>query len=104
MNHYFIIKFLFLWFVTLFNILKFDEKNNLIIVEKMLINFIIIKNNLRSFMKNVFYFLAAIKFRFVAKEIRKLNFNLFVSRTLMFAITDTIKGTGKYIKQILDKK
>ena len=57
MNHYFIIKFLFLWFVTLFNILKFDEKNNLIIVEKMLINFIIIKNNLRSFMKNVFYFL-----------------------------------------------
>jgi len=56
MNHYFIIKFLFLWFVTLFNILKFDEKNNLIIVEKMLINFIIIKNNLRSFMKNVFIF------------------------------------------------
>ena len=46
MNHYFIIKFLFLWFVTLFNILKFDEKNNLIIVEKMLINFIIIKNNI----------------------------------------------------------
>ena len=31
MNHYFIIKFLFLWFVTLFNILKFDEKNNIII-------------------------------------------------------------------------
>lgn len=74
-------------------------------IDSVLLKYRILPNSLiRTRKKNVFYFLAAIKFRFVAKEIRELNFNLFVSRTLMFAITDTIKGTGKYIKQILDIK
>jgi len=58
----------------------------------------------RTRQKNVFYKLAATKFRFAAYELKQLHLNLFVIRTIMFATTDIIKGTGKFIKQILKIK
>jgi glycosyltransferase involved in cell wall biosynthesis len=58
----------------------------------------------RNRQKNVFYKLAATKIRFVTHEIGQLHVNLFVMRTFMFAFTDIIKGTGKFIKKIFIKK
>ena len=58
----------------------------------------------RNRQKNVFYKLATTKFRFTAHELGQLHLNLFVIRTFMFGMTDLIKGTGKFIKQILNKK
>jgi glycosyltransferase involved in cell wall biosynthesis len=58
----------------------------------------------RKRQKNIFYKLAGTKFRFAAHEIRKGHFNTFIIRTLMFACTDLVKGTGKFTKQTLRKK
>jgi glycosyltransferase involved in cell wall biosynthesis len=58
----------------------------------------------RTRQKNVFYKLAGTKIRFAANEFGQMHINLFVIRTFMFAMTDIIKGTGKFIKQILNKK
>lgn len=74
-------------------------------VDTVLLQHRILPNSFtRNRQKNIFYKLAATKFRFAATEIRAKRINLFVIRTFMFAITDTIKGTGKYVKQILEIK
>jgi glycosyltransferase involved in cell wall biosynthesis len=74
-------------------------------VDQVLLKHRILPNSFtRSRQKNVFFKLAATKIRFAVHEIGKMHINLFVMRTFIFAITDTIKGTGKYFKQILDKK
>ena len=58
----------------------------------------------RQRQKNIFYKLARTKFRFASHEISQGNFNLFVVRATIFACTDLMKGTGKYIKKNLMKK
>lgn len=74
-------------------------------VNEVLLQHRILPNSFtRKRQKNVFYKLAATKIRFATHELGQLHVNLFVVRTFMFAISDTIKGTGKFIKQIFIKK
>jgi glycosyltransferase involved in cell wall biosynthesis len=58
----------------------------------------------RKRQKNVFYKLAVTKFRFAAQEISQGHINPFIIRTLMFACTDLVKGTGKFVKQTIIRK
>jgi glycosyltransferase involved in cell wall biosynthesis len=74
-------------------------------IEKVLLQHRILPNSFtRSRQKNVFFKLADTKFRFTGHEVRELRFNLFVFRTFIFAVSDLIKGTGKFFKQILHIK
>jgi glycosyltransferase involved in cell wall biosynthesis len=58
----------------------------------------------RKRQKNVFYKMARTKFRFVAYEISHGHLSPFIIRTLIFASTDLVKGTAKFIKQTIEKK
>lgn len=74
-------------------------------VDKILLQHRILPNSFtRSRQKNIFFKLAATKFRFTMNELRELRFNPFVIRTFLFALSDTIKGIGKFFKQILHIK
>lgn len=58
----------------------------------------------RQRQQNVFYKLAATKWRFAVDEIKKGNMNHFVFRSLLFAAGDMVKGTGKVIKKNIGNK